>query len=120
MYIPIKQQKPPEVSYEDYCGLQKQLFEKNKELYKLKYHFNEVVEEDRKRVDKLLENLEKQFNDDLKQLQEVGAMIELESKPIQCKIYDEHSPMKMTILDFGEVRIEPIHIRFIKGEKFDV
>lgn len=99
--------------------LKKELLKERQEKLRIIAEANETMAQDRKRIDVLLKDIEQKFNAYIEQLTNASAFIENNSKPIECKVYSEKSLKEPTIIEYGEIKIEPLHLKFIKGKDFN-
>ncbi len=94
--------------------LKKQLNEARLETLKIRAEANETMAKERKRIDDLLKDIKQKFDNYMLELQGKVAFI---GKPIfEVSIYRDKTKVKT--VEYGDIRIEPLHLRFIKGEEF--
>ena len=94
--------------------LKKQLNEARLETLKIRAEANETMAKDRKRIDDLLKDIKQKFDNYMLELQGKVAFI---GEPIfEASIYSDKTKVKT--VEYGDIRIEPLHLRFIKGEEF--
>ena len=94
--------------------LKKQLNEARLETLKIRAEANETMAKDRKRIDDLLKDIKQKFDNYMLELQGKVAFI---GEPIfEVSIYSDKTKVKT--VEYGDIRIEPLHLRFIKGEEF--
>lgn len=101
-------------------SLQNELFVTQRQLNELRTNFNELVSKDRIRIALLIEDIKQKFEDYFDNLKNAGAFIETNSKPIECKEYSEESLVEPKRIEYGEIEIKPLHLKFIKGELFEL
>ena len=94
--------------------LKKQLNEARLETLKIRAEANETMAKDRKRIDDLLKDIKQKFDNYMLELQGKVAFI---GEPIfEVSTYIDKTKVKT--VEYGDIRIEPLHLRFIKGEEF--
>lgn len=94
--------------------LKKQLNEAKLETLKTREEANEIMTKDRKRIDVLLEDIKQKFDNYMLELQGKVAFI---GEPVfELSTYRDKTKVKT--IEYGDIRIEPLHLRFIKGEEF--
>lgn len=90
--------------------------ERNDAINKLREYkckFNSLVEQERKRIDKLIMDIESKFNNYMKSIED---KVIFDSKPVlKCSIIKDMCPADLSVIEFGEIKIRPICIRYIRG-----
>ena len=102
-------------------NLVKDLEEENKrlhrELLELKCNINTKVEQERKRIDMLCQDIEHKFNGYFMDLKERCSTIVGDIPTLKFNKYEENSQIHPVIVEFGEIEVEPLRLRFIRGYK---
>ena len=94
--------------------LKKQLNEVRLETLKIRAEANETMAKDRKRIDDLLKDIKQKFDNYMLELQGKVAFI---GEPV-FEVLTYSDKTKVKTVEYGDIRIEPLHLRFIKGEEF--
>ena len=94
--------------------LKKQLNEAKLETLKIRAEANETMAKDRKRIDDLLKDIKQKFDNYMLELQ--GKVVFIGEPVFEVLTYSDKTKVKT--VEYGDIRIEPLHLRFIKGEEF--
>lgn len=97
--------------------LKKELLKERQEKLRIITEANETMAQDRKRIDVLLKDIEQKFNSYMRSLEGNIAVIRKQDPLIECKEYRDS--VQIEPLEYGEIRIEPLHLKFIKGKDFN-
>lgn len=88
-----------------------------KELLELKRSFNAKIEQEKERIDVLCQDIEYKFNGYFTNLKEQCSTIVSDIPALKVNKYEENAPFHPAIVEFGEIEIEPLKLRFIRGYK---
>lgn len=97
--------------------LEKELLKERQEKLRIIAEANETMVQDRKRIDVLLKDIEQRFNAYMENLKGNVAVIRKQDPLIECKVYRDDAQIEP--IEYGEIRIEPLHLKFIKGRDFN-
>lgn len=105
----------------DATDLLKDLEEENgrlhRELSELKCNLNVKVEQERRRIDVLCQDIECKFNGYFTNLKEQCSTIVSDIPTLKVNKYEENATIHPAIVEFGEIEVEPLKLRFIRGYK---
>ena len=88
-----------------------------KELLELKRSFNAKIEQAKERIDALCQDIECKFNGYFTNLKEQCSTIVSDIPTLKANRYEENAPIHPAIVEFGEIEVEPLKLRFIRGYK---
>ena len=97
--------------------LEKKLLKERQEKIRIIAEANERMAQDRKRIDVLLKDIEQKFNSYMRRLEGNIVVIRKQDPLIECKVYRDD--VQIEPIEYGEIRVEPLHLRFIKGKDFN-
>ena len=87
------------------------------ELSELRCNLNAKVEQERKRIDVLCQEIECKFNKYFANLKEQCSTIVSDIPTLEVNRYEENAPIRPSIVEFREIEVEPLKLRFIRGYK---
>ena len=87
------------------------------ELSELRCNLNSKVEQERKLIDVLCWDIECKFNRYFTELKAQCSTIVSDIPTLKVNRYEEHSPIHPAIAEFGEIEVEPLRLRFVRGYK---
>lgn len=97
--------------------LEKELLKERQEKLRIIAEANETMAQDRKRIDVLLKDIEQKFNAYMRSLDGNIVVIRKQDPLIECKAYRDDTQIEP--IEYGEIRVEPLHLKFIKGKDFN-
>lgn len=97
--------------------LKKDLLKERQEKLRIIAEANETIAQDRKRIDVLLKDIEQKFNSYMRSLEGNIVVIRKQDPLIECKLYRDD--VQIEPIEYGEIRVEPLHLKFIKGKDFN-
>ena len=95
--------------------LKEQLSKEIIENSKLKSKMWVMIEIERRRIDDLIKDIETRFNAYMEEYSKANDILTKHSEPPVFRTYTELDSIKP--IEYGEIRIPELHIRFIKGER---
>ena len=87
------------------------------ELSELRCNLNAKVEQERKRIDVLCRDIECKFNRYFTELKAQCSTIVSDVPTLKVNRYEENAPIHPAIVEFGEIEVEPLRLRFVRGYK---
>ena len=87
------------------------------DLSELRCNLNEKVEQERKRIDVLCRDVECKFNRYFTELKAQCSTIVSDVPTLKVNRYEENAPIHPAIVEFGEIEVEPLRLRFVRGYK---
>lgn len=103
-------------------GYQKEIKELKQKLEKervknleLQSQMWEIIAKERWRIDRLITDVENKFNSYMEEYSKANIILTKHREPPVFRIYSELDNVKT--IEYGEIKIPQLHIRFIKGEK---
>ena len=87
------------------------------ELSELRCNLNAKVEQERRRIDVLCRDIECKFNRYFTELKAQCSTIVSDVPTLKVNRYEENAPIHPAIAEFGEIEVEPLRLRFIRGYK---
>lgn len=75
------------------------------------------VEQERKRIDVLCRDIECKFNRYFTELKAQCSTIVSDVPTLKVNRYEENAPIHPAIAEFGEIEVEPLKLRFVRGYK---
>ena len=87
------------------------------ELSELRCNLNSKVEQERKRIDVLCRDIECKFNRYFTELKAQYSTIVSDVPTLKVNRYEENAPIYPAIAEFGEIEVEPLRLRFVRGYK---
>lgn len=97
--------------------LRKEKARLSRELSELRCNLNAKVEQERRRIDVLCQDIEYKFNGYFTNLKEQCSTIVSDIPTLKVNRYEENAPIYPAIVEFGEIEVEPLRLRFIRGYK---
>lgn len=105
----------------DATNLLKDLEEENERLHReileLRCNLNTKFEQERRRIDVLCQDIECKFNGYFTNLKEQCSTMVSDIPTLKVNRYEENAPFHPAIVEFGEIEVEPLKLRFIRGYK---
>lgn len=89
----------------------------HRELSKLRGSLNTKVEQERKRIDVLCQEIECKFNEYFVNLKEQCSTIVSNIPTLEVNKYKVNIPIQPEIAEIGEIEVKPLKLRFIRGYK---
>lgn len=87
------------------------------DLSELRCNLNAKVEQERKRIDVLCRDIECKFNRYFTELKAQCSTIVSDVPTLKVNRYEENAPIHPAIAEFGEIEVEPLRLRFVRGYK---
>ena len=87
------------------------------DLSELRCNLNVKVEQERKRIDVLCRDIECKFNRYFTELKAQCSTIVSDVPTLKVNRYEENAPIHPAVAEFGEIEIEPLRLRFVRGYK---
>ena len=75
------------------------------------------IEQEKERIDALCQDIECKFNGYFTNLKEQCSTIVSDIPTLKANRYEENAPIHPAIVEFGEIEVEPLKLRFIRGYK---
>lgn len=76
---------------------------------------NKLIKKERERIDKLIADVEEKFNSYMDKYVKANDVLTSQCGTPAFRVYTENETVKP--IEYGEIFIPALHIRFIKGEK---
>ena len=95
--------------------LKEQLSKEIIENSKLKSKMWVMIEIERRRIDDLIKDIETRFNSYMEKYSKANDILTKHREPPVFRTYTELDSIKP--IEYGEIRIPELHIKFIKGER---
>lgn len=89
----------------------------HRELSKLRGSLNTKVEQEKKRIDVLCQEIECKFNGYFVNLKEQCSTIVSNIPTLKVNKYKVNTPIQPEITEIGEIEVKPLKLRFIRGYK---
>lgn len=74
-----------------------------------------ILANEKMRIDNLVRDIETKFNQYMEEYSKANAILTRQRGVPVFRVYTDNEPIKP--IEYGEIRIPELHIRFIKGEK---
>ena len=87
------------------------------DLSELRCNLNAKVEQERKRIDVLCQEIECKFNEYFANLKEQCSTIVSDIPTLKVNKYKWNIPLQPEIAEIGEIEVEPFWLRFVRGYK---
>ena len=87
------------------------------ELSELRCNLNAKVEQERKRIDVLCRDVECKFNRYFTELKAQCSTIVSDIPTLKVNKYKWNIPLQPEIAEIGEIEVEPLRLRFVRGYK---
>ena len=87
------------------------------DLSELRCNLNSKFEQERKRIDVLCRDIECKFNRYFTELKAQCSTIVSDVPTLKVNRYEENAPIHPSIAEFGEIEVEPLRLRFVRGDK---
>lgn len=94
--------------------LEEKLSEEKMKNLKLQSEMWKIIAIERHRIDVLIKDIETRFNSYMKEYSKANDILTRHREPPIFRIYTDLDSIKP--IEYGEIRIPELHIRFIKGE----
>lgn len=103
------------ISKKEFDELNNKIFDEQMKYKELQAKMCELLARERYRIDKLLVEIENKFNEHMEKYSKANAILTRQREFPAFRFYTENELAKP--IEYGEIFIPALHIRFIKGEK---
>lgn len=95
--------------------LEEKLQKEQKKYSDLQEKMWELLETERHRIDNLVHDIETRFSQYMEEYSKANAILTKHRQPPIFRVYTETDMARP--IEYGEIRIPELHIKFVKGEK---